>query len=74
MTNMISVLRARATRGSALSSGELSLILSDLIKVIEQLEVRLEAHESELTALAGRCDCRTKGSSKTPKVRSDKEQ
>lgn len=68
------ILKAKLSRGSALSPGELSLVMREVLEFIDKLEARIEAQDNKLDALAKRSARGGKGSNKTPEVRLDEKQ
>ncbi len=68
------ILKAKLSRGSALSPGELSLVMRDVLQFVEEMEARIEAQDIKLDTLVKRGSRGSKGSNKTPEVRLDEEQ
>ncbi len=68
------ILKAKLSRGSALSPGELSLVMREVLEFVEEMEARIEAQNDKLDAIAKRGARGSKGSNKTPEVRLDEEQ
>ena len=54
MTDLNTILKAKLSRGTALNVGELSLVLRDIMSLIDDMEAQLAAQHEELTALAKR--------------------
>lgn len=74
MDDTKTVLKAKLSRGSALSPGELSLVMRDLLSLFTDLEARIEAQNDKLAALTKRGPRGSKGTAKDAEVRLDEEQ
>lgn len=66
MTDLNTILKAKLSRGSALNVGELSLVLRDIMSLIDDLEAQIAAQQEELTTLAKRGAGGSKSPSKAP--------
>lgn len=73
MTSMKEILKAKLRRGAGLGAGELSLVITDLITLIEEMEAQIEALNSKLDALPRGGNRGSKKTNDSSKVQLDEE-
>jgi hypothetical protein len=73
MADMKEILKAKLRRGAGLGAGELSLVITDLINLIEEMEAQIEALNSKLDALPRGGNRGSKKTNDSSKVQLDEE-
>ena len=73
MTSMKQILKAKLRRGSSLQPGEMSLVLTDILSLIEEMEAQIEALNSKLDALPRGGNRGSKKTNDSSKVQLDEE-
>ena len=73
MADMKTILKAKLRRGASLGAGELSLVINDILALIEEMEAQLEALNSKLDALPRGGNRGSKKAADSPKVQLDEE-
>ena len=74
MSNQLKdILRAKLRRGAGLGAGELSLVITDLISLYDEMETKIETLNEKFDALSGGGDRGSKKSTNTSKVQHNKE-
>jgi hypothetical protein len=73
MDNMKQILKAKLRRGAGLSTGEISLVITDILAIIEEMEAQIEALNSKLDALPRGGNRGSKKANDSSKVQLDEE-
>ena len=73
MTNMKEILKAKLRRGAGLGAGEMSLVIGDILTLVEEMEAQIEALNSKLDALPRGGNRGSKKTNDSPKVQLDEE-
>ncbi len=73
MTSMKEILKAKLRRGAGLGAGEMSLVIGDILTLIEEMETQIEALNSKLDALPRGGNRGSKKTTDSPKVQLDEE-
>jgi hypothetical protein len=73
MADMKEILKAKLRRGAGLGAGELSLVITDILTLIEDMEAQLEALNSKLDALPRGGNRGSKKTADSSKVQLDEE-
>ncbi len=71
MSEMKSIIKAKLARGGNISTGELAIVVRDLLNMISDLETRIEEQDNKLDALSRGSNRGTKKSSKPTEVHND---
>lgn len=73
MADIKEILKAKLRRGAGLGAGELSLVIADLITLIEEMEAQIEALNRKLDALPRGGNRGSKKTADSSKVQLDEE-
>ncbi len=73
MTDIKMILKAKLRRGASLGAGEMSLVIGDILTLIEEMEAQLEALNSKLDALPRGGNRGSKKTADSSKVQLDEE-
>ena len=73
MSEMKAIIKAKLARGGNISTGELAIVVRDLLEMISDLETRIEEQDNKLDALSRGSSRGTKKSSKPSEVQHDEE-
>ena len=72
--NMLDIIKAKLARGGQMNGGEIRLVVSDIAKLLEAQQEKINELEEKLDALSRRGDRGSKKSSAKSEVRFDSDE